>query len=236
MPGEAPMGHAAPLAADDGGVPEAGTAASVEHRLRRLLGAATSRFDQMRSDMREMAHFKEQHDALLGGLEQLLQVWHRPKFLAWRQMYCVLPASLTGCVTSADAQGARRFAGDETSRRKPVAVALRLARGQRGQVSGCGRRRSQALNRKPDRYQRASRSNRQYALARRSGPQQLRRGIRVLFPASRRIREYSHVFDRAQHADPRGIQAPGVGHEDARAGVPPRLSGNLFVKTIVVRV
>lgn len=65
-------GHPGEDSQCSGGV--AGSAASVEHRLRRLLGAATSRFDQMRADMREMKRVKEQHDALLGGLEHLLQV------------------------------------------------------------------------------------------------------------------------------------------------------------------
>jgi hypothetical protein len=44
---------------------------SVENRLRRLLGAATSRFDHVRSEFREM---QEHHDSLLDSLEQLLEV------------------------------------------------------------------------------------------------------------------------------------------------------------------
>jgi len=47
---------------------------SVEDRLRRLLGAATSRFDQMRVDIQEMTQYREKHDSLLTGLEELLQV------------------------------------------------------------------------------------------------------------------------------------------------------------------
>jgi len=47
---------------------------SVEHRLRRLLGAATTRFEHWRSDMRQLENYKAQHDDLLQGLETLLQV------------------------------------------------------------------------------------------------------------------------------------------------------------------
>ena len=50
------------------------SAQGVEHRLRRLLGAATTRFEQMRADMRELERYRTQHDSLLAGLETLLQV------------------------------------------------------------------------------------------------------------------------------------------------------------------
>ena len=47
---------------------------SVEDRLRRLLGAATARFETMREDMRDMERHKEHHDLLLSSLEALLAV------------------------------------------------------------------------------------------------------------------------------------------------------------------
>ncbi len=53
---------------------ESMSAQGVEHRLRRLLGAATTRFEQMRADMRELERYRTQHDSLLAGLETLLQV------------------------------------------------------------------------------------------------------------------------------------------------------------------
>jgi hypothetical protein len=53
---------------------EGESARSVEHRLRRLLGAATTRFEHWRSDMRQLENYKAQHDDLLQGLEMLLQV------------------------------------------------------------------------------------------------------------------------------------------------------------------
>jgi len=50
---------------------------SVEDRLRRLLGAATSRFDQMRVDIQEMTQYREKHDLLLKGMEELIEVGGR---------------------------------------------------------------------------------------------------------------------------------------------------------------
>lgn len=47
---------------------------SVDHRLRRLLGAATARFEHWRSDMRQLENYKAHYDDLLQGLETLLQV------------------------------------------------------------------------------------------------------------------------------------------------------------------
>ncbi len=48
---------------------------NAENRLRRLLGAAITRFEQMRTDMQEIKRYKEQHESLLGALEKLVQVW-----------------------------------------------------------------------------------------------------------------------------------------------------------------
>ena len=60
---------------EDGGAgADAESARGVEHRLRRLLGAATTRFEQMRADMRELERYRTQHHSLLAGLETLLLV------------------------------------------------------------------------------------------------------------------------------------------------------------------
>jgi hypothetical protein len=83
---------------DSGADSESLSAQGVEHRLRRLLGAATTRFEQMRADMRELERYRTQHDSLLAGLETLLQVRVRARArhgrcgAAWLEPRAVLPA------------------------------------------------------------------------------------------------------------------------------------------------